>query len=128
VSPARFAAVERIADVAHGSDQQFDETLAILFGEAVAQNELVGPGDDIAGLVLPGRSSTKVHAQGVGSEVLVRELRAGFGHGAVFGVVNAWRGTGVLGIDAQAHVAVVIRLRLSDDLDGGFFFFGFFVT
>ena len=51
----RFAAVERIADFAHGSDQKFDGALAILFSEAVAQHELVGPGNDIAGLVLPGR-------------------------------------------------------------------------
>jgi hypothetical protein len=93
----RFTAIERIADVVRGSDQEFDSALAILVGEAVAQHELVGPGDDVAGLIVPGRvHDEKVHAEGFGSEVLVRELRAGFGHGAVIGVVNARRGPGPL--------------------------------
>ena len=39
--------------------------------------------------------------------------------GAVLGVIDARRGAGVLGVDAQAHVALVVRLGLGDDLGGG---------
>ena len=52
---ARFAAVEGVADRAPGRDEELDAALAVLLGELVPQDELVGPGDRIAGLVLAGR-------------------------------------------------------------------------
>ena len=51
---ARFAAVERVADRAPGRDEELDAALAALLGQLVAQDELVGPGHRIAGLVLAG--------------------------------------------------------------------------
>src|SRR6266536_3097564 len=68
-----------------------------------------------------GSITRKFTRRAVGGEVLVHELWAGFGHSAVFDIINAWRRAGVLRIDAQADIAVVIRFRLNNDLHGGFF-------
>src|SRR6266545_3957837 len=109
-------------DCARGSDQEFDGACAALLGKAVAQNELIGPGDDIAGLIVPGRiHHEEVHAESAGGEGLVHELQAGFANGAVLDIVNARRGASVLRVNAQADVAVIIWLGLGNNLDGGFF-------
>ena len=68
----------------------------------------------------------EVHPERLGGEELVLELRTFFTHGAVLGVMDARGGTGVLRIDAEANLALVVRVRLGDDLDGGAFLLGLF--
>ena len=47
-----------------GATKELDDALAVLLGELVAQDELVGPGDGVAGLVLARRvHHQEVHAQ-----------------------------------------------------------------
>ena len=63
--------------------------------------------------------------KGLRGQRLVRELRAGFVHRPVLSVVDARRGAGVLRVDAQTDVPLIVRLTFGDDLDRGFLLLGF---
>ena len=70
--------------------------------QEIAQDELILPGHDLTGLVMPGRiDHQEIDTEGVGEEGLVLQLRAGFGDGCVLGVVNSRRGTRVLRVNSQ---------------------------
>jgi hypothetical protein len=121
VEVADYTAACSPYDSAFGRDKKFDCASAFLLKEAVVRNELVGPGDGITGFVLAGGvHDEKAHARGIGCQCLVHELRAGLGDETILGIVDAQCGAGVLRVDAQADGADIVRLRVGDDLDGGF--------
>ena len=96
-----LAAIERIADRSPGGDEELDAAFAAVLRELVAQDELVGPGHRIAGLVLARRiNDQEVHAQRRRGVVLILKLRARVADRGVFGVEDAGRRAGVLRIDA----------------------------
>ena len=123
---ARFAAVQGVADGSLGRDEEFDDAFAAILGKLVAQDKLVGPGHRIARLVLTRRvADQEIHPQGRGVVDLVLQLRARLGDRSVLGKIDARRRTGVLRVDAQAYLPVVIGIGFGDDLGRGAFFLRF---
>ena len=78
-------------------DEQLDAALFAVLGEAIAQDQLVGPDNGVADLVLAGRvGDLEADAQGIGGQGLVLELWTGVGQRAVLGIVDARRRPGTL--------------------------------